>query len=77
MDCQHTLWNVPIAKNSKEYIEFLEKRFINKYLTNYANTIYCNYDLGETLKKPFQSLLFRKRSMPRKNTKWITYSADL
>ena len=51
VNCQHTLWNVPIAKNGKEYIEFLEKRFINKYLTNYADTLYWNYDLGETVKK--------------------------
>ena len=64
VDCQHTLWNVPTAKNGKEYIEFLEKRFISKYLTNYADTLYWNYDLGETVKKPFHSLLFRKRAMP-------------
>ena len=51
VDCQHTLWNVPTAKNGKEYIEFLEKRFMNKYLTNYADTLYWNYDLGETVKK--------------------------
>ena len=24
VDCQHTLWNVPAAKNGKESIEFLE-----------------------------------------------------
>ena len=40
VDCQHTLWNIPTAKNGKEYIEFLEKRFISKYLTNYADTLY-------------------------------------
>ena len=64
VDSQHTLWNVPIAKNGKEYIEFLEKRFINKYLTDYTDTLYCNYGLGETVKKLFQSLLFRKRAIP-------------
>ena len=30
VDCQHTIWNVPIAKNGREYIEFLDERFIKK-----------------------------------------------
>ena len=50
VDCQHTIWNVPTAKNSREYIEFLDKRFIKKYLT-YADTVYWNYYLGDTIKK--------------------------
>ena len=30
VDCQHTLWNVPTAKNGRENIQFLDKRFIKK-----------------------------------------------
>ena len=50
VDCQQSLWNKPAAKNGREYIQFLEKRFIKKYL-NYGDTLYWNYDLGETVKK--------------------------
>ena len=39
------------AKNGNEYIEFLEKQFTTEYLTNHADTLYWNYDLGETVKK--------------------------
>ena len=49
VDCQFTLCNIPTAKNGREYIEFLDKRFI-KYLS-YADTVYWNYDLGDTIKK--------------------------
>ena len=51
VNCQDTLWNVPTAKNGKEYIEFLEKRFISKYLTNYPEALDWNCDLGETVTK--------------------------
>ena len=43
--------NFPTAKNGKEYINFIEKRFIQKYLQTYADTLYWNYDLGDTVKK--------------------------
>ena len=39
VDCQHTIWNVPTAQNGREYIEFIDKRFIKKYLS-YADTVY-------------------------------------
>ena len=39
VDCQYTLRNVTTAKNGREYIQFLEKRFIKKYLS-YADTVY-------------------------------------
>ena len=48
--CQHTSWNFPTAKNGREYIEFLDKGFIKKYLS-YADTAYWNYNLGDTVKK--------------------------
>ena len=50
VDCQHALWNVPTAKNGREYIEFLDKRFIKKYLS-YADNVSWNCDLGGTIRK--------------------------
>ena len=50
VDCQHTIWNVPTAQNGREYIEFIDKRFIKKYLS-YADTVCWNYDLVDTIKK--------------------------
>ena len=47
VDSQHTLWNVPFGKNG---IQLLDKRFIKKYL-RYADTVYWNYNLGDTIKK--------------------------
>ena len=47
VDSQHTLWNVPLGKNG---IQLLDKRFIKKYL-RYADTVYWNYNLGDTIKK--------------------------
>ena len=51
VDSQHSLSNSPIAKNGKEYMNFIEKWFIQKYLQTYADTLYWNYDLGDTVKK--------------------------
>ena len=51
VDSQHSLWNSPTAKNGKQYINFIEKWFIQKYLQTYADTLYWNYDLGDTVKK--------------------------
>ena len=50
VDCQHTLWNIPTAQNGRECIQFLDKRFIKKYL-KYADTVYWNYDPGDSMKK--------------------------
>ena len=50
VDCQDTLWNIPTANNGRKYIESLDKRFIKKYLS-YSDTVYWNYDLGDTIKK--------------------------
>ena len=45
----------------KKYVEFLEKRFINKYLTNYAETLYWNYDLGAVKKTILKSAVQETR----------------
>ena len=70
------LWNVPTAKNGKEHIEFLEKQFISKYLTNYADALYWNYDLGETVKKTIPKSAVQKTRDTMKKIKSITYRAD-
>ena len=65
VDCQFTLCNIPTAKNGREYIEFLDKRFI-KYLS-YADTVYWNYDLGDTIKKYVpKSATKEKRDLTKK-----------
>ena len=56
--------NFPTAKNGEEYIEFLEKRFIRKYLTHYADTFYWNYDLGETVKKTIPKSAVQESVIP-------------
>ena len=54
-----------LSKNSREYIQFLDKRFIKKYL-RYADTIYWNYDLGDTIKKYVSVTSQRKNGAPSK-----------
>ena len=69
------LWNVPTA-NGKEHIEFLEKQFISKYLANYADALYWNYDLGETVKKTIPKSTVQKTRETMKKITSITYRAD-
>ena len=75
VDCQHTLWNVPTAKNGKEFIEFLDKRFIKKYLS-YADTVYWNYDLGNTTKKYVPISATQVKRDHTKKSKWIFFKVD-
>ena len=51
VDSQHTLLNSPTVKNGKDYINFIAKRFIQNYSHAYADALYWNYDLGDTVKK--------------------------
>ena len=74
VDCQFTLCNIPTAKNGREYIEFLDKRFI-KYLS-YADTVYWNYDLGDTIKKYVPKSATQVKRYHPKKSKWIFFKVD-
>ena len=63
VDCQHTLWNVPTAKN-------------DNYFTNYGQTLYWNYDLRETVKKAIPKSDVQKMCDTMKKIKWIIYRVD-
>ena len=54
------------AKNGREYIQFLEKRFIKKSLSH-ADTVHWNYDLCDTIKKyVLKSATQEKRDITKK-----------
>ena len=59
-----------------DYIQFLDKRFIKKYLI-YADSVCWHYDLGDTIKKYVSKSATQRKCDIAKKSKQIFFKVDL